>query len=428
MPLLDTVNRTLQIKIVYYGPGLSGKTTNLEQLSDQLDPARTGDLVVLETTGDRTLFFDWMPLELGKIRGFDVQIQLYTVPGQVRYNNTRKRVLAAVDGIVFVADSQEEALDQNRFAFQNLRENLAETGVDLEEIPLVVQYNKRDLPSALGVDDLSSKLSFQNYPHTESVASDGRGILETLRLVTRVTLQHVINTLDPAAPETLQQKPTVPLDGEGLLEHIMAGEAADRAAKAEAAKQAAEAAGEKAAAKGSNEAQARSASPSSGFEVGWTEYSEGLAGRLESVESNVESTLERVDALKDRVVALEGGVAGARDKLRKMESGLPKLVKRESGTLEEGLKDVAARLETLQRLLNTLGGRMSAVERKVEQLANSGAEAGRSRQLAELSRLLRKMSAVLDQHASSLAPRAAPEPAAGTGDGSSGSDPSPERT
>ena len=120
MPLVSALTKSLQVKIVYYGPGLSGKTTNLEKLATMLDKDRVGELMSLDTSGDRTLFFDWMPVELGKIRGFDVKIQLYTVPGQIRYDKTRQQVLRGVDGIVFVADSQRDAMEQNIFSFKNL--------------------------------------------------------------------------------------------------------------------------------------------------------------------------------------------------------------------------------------------------------------------------------------------------------------------
>ena len=224
MPLVDTVDRTLQIKIVYYGPGLSGKTTTMETLSQQMDKSRRGDLMVLDTTGDRTLFFDWMPVDLGKIRGFDVKIQLYTVPGQVRYNNTRKQVLSGVDGIVFVADSQEDFIEQNKFSFNNLRENLAEQSIDLEDLPVVIQFNKRDLPNAMTVEDLSKRLNLAHYQYTQTVASTGEGVVETLRLITRLTLQSVKSALDPSNRQKSPKGPQTPLDGEALLAKIMTAE------------------------------------------------------------------------------------------------------------------------------------------------------------------------------------------------------------
>jgi len=225
MPLVSALTKSLQVKIVYYGPGLSGKTTNLEKLAVMLDKERVGELMSLDTSGDRTLFFDWMPLDLGKIRGFDVKIQLYTVPGQIRYDRTRQQVLRGVDGIVFVADSQRDAVEQNLYSFKNLRDNLALSGRDLEEIPVVIQCNKKDLPNTMSTREMAVSLHAEHLPFIEASASSGQGILETLRLITRLTMKHVQAYLDPTTSRDLPEPSTEALDGDSLLSKMLSSDA-----------------------------------------------------------------------------------------------------------------------------------------------------------------------------------------------------------
>jgi mutual gliding-motility protein MglA len=220
MPLVNTSTKTLQIKIVYYGPGLSGKTTNLEQLNKILAKERVGEMMSLDTTGDRTLFFDWLPLDLGKIRGFDIRIQLYTVPGQVRYNKTRQQVLRGVDGLVFIADSQKAASEQNQYSYNNLRDNLIEMGLDMEELPMVIQCNKKDLPETMTTREIALLLSAEHVPFTESVAHIGKGVSETLRLITRITLKSVQKYLTPKGAKEIDSNKEE-LDGDSLLERIL---------------------------------------------------------------------------------------------------------------------------------------------------------------------------------------------------------------
>lgn len=224
MPLVSALTKSLQVKIVYYGPGLSGKTTNLEKLATMLDKDRVGELMSLDTSGDRTLFFDWMPVELGKIRGFDVKIQLYTVPGQIRYDRTRQQVLRGVDGIVFVADSQRDAMEQNIFSFKNLRDNLALSGRDLEEIPVVIQCNKKDLPNTVTAREMALALHAEHLPFIDASAQTGQGVLETLRLITRLTMKHVQAYLDPAQAKNLPSSQEE-LDGDTLLSKMLTSEA-----------------------------------------------------------------------------------------------------------------------------------------------------------------------------------------------------------
>ena len=175
-------------KVVYYGPGLCGKTTNLHHIYSQTSSECRGEMVSLETETDRTLFFDLLPIDVGQIAGFNTRIQLYTVPGQVFYNTTRKLVLKGVDGVVFVADSQKPMLQANVDSLENLRENLAEMGLDLMDIPLVLQFNKRDLDDICTVDELDKALNWSRWPTFEASALHGDGVFETLKGVSKVTL------------------------------------------------------------------------------------------------------------------------------------------------------------------------------------------------------------------------------------------------
>ena len=186
MSFINYSSREINCKIVYYGPGLCGKTTNLQYIYDRTKPEAKGKMVSLATETDRTLFFDFLPLELGEIRGFKTRFHLYTVPGQVFYDASRKLILKGVDGCVFVADSQIARLDANEESLDNLRVNLAEYGLALEQIPYVVQYNKRDLPGILSIEELRSILNPNGMPEFEAVASQGKGVFETLKAVARL--------------------------------------------------------------------------------------------------------------------------------------------------------------------------------------------------------------------------------------------------
>ena len=190
MVFFNYATMQMAAKIVYYGPGLCGKTTNLHHIYAKTSPQSRGEMVSLETETDRTLFFDLLPIDVGVIGGFKTRLQLYTVPGQVFYNTTRKLVLKGVDGIVFVADSQKAMLDANVESLKNLRENLAEIGTNLDEIPLVLQFNKRDLPNIAPVDMMLSALDPEHHAeHVESVANAGTGVFETLKLISKLTLR-----------------------------------------------------------------------------------------------------------------------------------------------------------------------------------------------------------------------------------------------
>jgi signal recognition particle receptor subunit beta len=183
MATINYAAREINVKIVYYGPALSGKTTNLQIIHKKTPDASKSDMVSLATEADRTLFFDFLPIDLGKIRGFSTKIQLYTVPGQVYYNATRKLVLRGVDGIVFVADSTPEKMDENIESLDNMEENLAEYGYNLDTIPVVLQFNKRDVPNALPIEELNQKLNRYQAGIAQATARDGGGVFETLKLI-----------------------------------------------------------------------------------------------------------------------------------------------------------------------------------------------------------------------------------------------------
>ncbi len=188
MTFINYASREINCKIVYYGPGLGGKTTNLQYIYDSTAPQAKGKLISLATETDRTLFFDFMPLELGTVRGFKTRFHLYTVPGQVYYDASRKLILKGVDGVVFVADSQEERMDANIEALYNLEENLETQGYNLKEVPYVLQLNKRDLPNVISTEELSGELQRKNEPVFEAVAAQGVGVFDTLKAVAKQVL------------------------------------------------------------------------------------------------------------------------------------------------------------------------------------------------------------------------------------------------
>jgi len=188
MSFINYAAREINVKIVYYGPGLCGKTTNLQYIFEKSSPQQKGKLISLATETDRTLFFDFLPLDLGAVRGFKTRFHLYTVPGQVFYDASRKLILKGVDGVVFVADSQEARMDANAEALRNLEDNLRENGFELKTIPYVLQFNKRDLPSAVLVDDMYRLLNFKGEPTFEAVAVKGMGVFETLKAVAKQVL------------------------------------------------------------------------------------------------------------------------------------------------------------------------------------------------------------------------------------------------
>ena len=240
MVLFNAATKELTAKIVYYGPGLCGKTTNLQHIYDSLPQDGRGKMLSLATQTDRTLFFDFLPIELGTVRGMKTRIQLYTVPGQVFYDATRKLVLRGADAVVFVADSQAQAMDGNKESFQNLIENLREQGSDLAKLPHVIQFNKRDIANALPVEVLDRELNRFGAPTFEACATQGRGVKETLKGVALLVLRHLTEKYGgapaepqpaselfpprperPVAPEAVRDTGTRPLE----VEDLGAGEA-----------------------------------------------------------------------------------------------------------------------------------------------------------------------------------------------------------
>ena len=188
MSFINYSSREINCKIVYYGPGLCGKTTNLQYIYNKTNPDAKGKMISLATETERTLFFDFLPLSLGEIRGFRTRFHLYTVPGQVFYDASRKLILKGVDGVVYVGDSQLERMEANIESLDNLRQNLQEQGYDLDKLPYVVQYNKRDLPNASPLDELEEALNPTKVPSFEAVATKGVGVFDTLKAVAKLVL------------------------------------------------------------------------------------------------------------------------------------------------------------------------------------------------------------------------------------------------
>lgn len=198
--------KEVNCKVVYYGPGMSGKTTNLEIVHQKAPEENKGELTSISTDGDRTLFFDFMPLDLGNVAGMRTKFQLYTVPGQVYYNSTRKLVLQGVDGVIFVADSDPDKMDENIESYANLIENLAEYGKDVRELPHVIQYNKRDLPTAMTVAEMDKRLNKFGVPTFEAVAYTGEGVFPTLKTLAAMVLES-IEKIDGRNPRKPAAKP-----------------------------------------------------------------------------------------------------------------------------------------------------------------------------------------------------------------------------
>ena len=189
MSMINYASREINCKIVYYGTGLGGKTTNLEYVYSRVNPDAKGKMISLATETERTLFFDFLPIDLGEVKGFKTRFHLYTVPGQVYYNASRKLILKGVDGVIFVADSQRERMEANIEAMHNLYENLESYGYDLTKITFAVQYNKRDLSNAMEVEELRSQLNPGQVPDFEGMAVEGKGVFETLGAVSKLVVQ-----------------------------------------------------------------------------------------------------------------------------------------------------------------------------------------------------------------------------------------------
>lgn len=189
MSMINYASREINCKIVYYGTGLGGKTTNLEYIYSRVNPETKGKMISLATETERTLFFDFLPIDLGEIRGFKTRFHLYTVPGQVYYNASRRLILKGVDGLVFVADSQATRAEANIESMHNLYDNLETYGYDLQTIPFAIQYNKRDMPNILSVEDLRAQINPMGVPDFEGVAIEGKGVFETLSCVSKLVVK-----------------------------------------------------------------------------------------------------------------------------------------------------------------------------------------------------------------------------------------------
>lgn len=212
MAVINYAKREISAKIVYYGPSVCGKTTNIQSIYTSITPEQKGKLVSLATEADRTLFFDFLPIDLGEIRGFKTRLHFYTVPGQVYYNSTRRAVLTGVDGLVFVADSQRDKMEENLESFKNLEENLTYYGKSLSTLPIIIQYNKRDLPDAMPVAEMEQILNPTGaYPCFAAVATTGDGVLPTLTQITKMVLKHIEagTSGKPKGEEPVIPKPTV---------------------------------------------------------------------------------------------------------------------------------------------------------------------------------------------------------------------------
>ena len=189
MSSINFATREISCKVVFYGPGLSGKTTNLQIIHQKMPQDKRTDMVSLATEGDRTLYFDFLPLNLGDIKGFKTRFQLYTVPGQVYYNSTRKLVLRGADGVVFVADSQRSRQAENLESLENLRQNLSDYGMDLDEMPFVLQYNKRDMDDVLSIDEMNATLNPRKVPAFPATAHNGKGVVTTLKTIAMLVIE-----------------------------------------------------------------------------------------------------------------------------------------------------------------------------------------------------------------------------------------------
>jgi signal recognition particle receptor subunit beta len=196
MSFVNYHTKEINCKIVYYGPGLGGKTTNIQFIYQKTSTQNKGQMVTLNTENERTLFFDFLPLDLGEIRGFKTRFHLYTVPGQVFYEASRKLILRGVDGLVFVADSQVERMEANIESLRGLEKNLQDQGYDLSKVPMVFQWNKRDLPNVVPVEDLEYQLNKRKLPSFEAVATNGKGVFETLKMISKSVLLNIKGGLE----------------------------------------------------------------------------------------------------------------------------------------------------------------------------------------------------------------------------------------
>ncbi len=390
MVLYNAATKELTAKIVYYGPGLGGKTTNLQLLHDRLDQDTVGKLLTLSTQTDRTIYFDMLPVEFGEIKGYKIRFQLATVPGQTAFNETRKVVLRGADGIVFVADSRWAMLPKNLESWQNLKDNLKEIGLSFETIPIVVQYNKRDLQDILSVEAMQEALGLSSYPFAEAVASAGRGITETFRLISKLTFVDLLRRLQGRKPEesglapgravTSAEPPPEPPGGPAALQTL-----APRESKSAADM-------EVSAAPPPRTPAPEALEHSSGFEDRLLEIAADLAREAQErtgLTRELADAAAKIEALEKRL----DGEARAREGAEKTTSTALASLSIRAEKLFQEIASVARDVESLQASLQekTAQGRREAedIRGQIAPLLEAHAEKGASERkvLSELDRL-----------------------------------------
>jgi signal recognition particle receptor subunit beta len=393
MVLYNAATKELTAKIVYYGPGLCGKTTNLQLLHDRLDPRTVGNLVTLSTQTDRTIYFDLLPVELGEIKSYKIRFQLATVPGQTAFNETRKVVLRGADGIVFVADSRWAMLPKNLESWQNLKDNLKANGLSFETIPIVIQYNKRDLEDILSVEAMQEALGFASYPFVEAVATAGRGITETFKLVSRLTFVDLLRRLQGRRPEEAAAPPSGPtliLVSPPKPVPAAAPEAASEAAPGEPETE--RESGPPPAGESAPQAPPEAAELVARLEARLAAIETSLAGEPEQRQRLARSLAETREGLEAAERRLEVEVSSRRDARQAVEAAIASLSARAEKLFQE-IAGVSRRLEGLEASLQekTAQGRREAedIRSQIAPLLEAHAEHRASGQaaLAELDRL-----------------------------------------
>jgi signal recognition particle receptor subunit beta len=412
MVFYNASTKELTAKIVYYGPGLGGKTTNLQLLHDRLDPHTVGKLVTLSTRTDRTIYFDLLPVELGEIKGYKIRFQLATVPGQTAFNETRKVVLRGADGIVFVADSRWAMLPKNLESWQNLKDNLKENGSSFETIPVVVQYNKRDLTDVLSVEAMQEALGLSSYPFVEAVASAGRGITETFKLVSKLTFVDLLRRLQGRKPEEAAGAPARPPLALVALpaEEARPGEA-DAVASAAASDTSVTAIDENARAVPAEPAMAPAAPPGedrwAGLEKRLAEISEILARETEERTRLAQAAAESKQRLEDLENRLEGEEQARRAAEKATDAALASL----SARAEKLYQEIAGVVRQVSSLEAALDEKTSQGLREAEDIraqiaplleARDERAASEQRSLAELDRLRESLADSLAEIADRL--------------------------
>lgn len=385
MVLYNAGTKELTAKIVYYGPGLGGKTTNLKLLHDRLDPQTVGSLMNLATPNDRTIYFDLLPVEMGEIKGYKIRFQLATVPGQAAFNETRRVVLRGTDGIVFVADSQWAMLPRNQESWQNLRDNFRANGVSFETMPVVVQYNKRDLDDILSVEAMQEALGLSSYPFVEAVASAGRGVTETFRMISKLTFVDLLRRLQGRRPEEIDAIPAPEASPPLAPEETISPPSDAAAASAEAPETPFE-------------------QPEAALEARLVELEESARTERERREISEKAFATEIESLSARSEKLYREVA----ELARVLEGLETSVKELSGRGARDAEDLRAALEGLRASLEekTVDGRREAedIRTQIAPLleAHADPKASEDRIRSEFERLRESLAESLDEVADRL--------------------------